>query len=79
MSIKSNVRDSERRKKRLIIPMFYFFAEITMVWLVLSLIQLKFNFFVWHTWAILIFMVVLLYSIAKTVHIYKRQKNLSYR
>jgi membrane protein YdbS with pleckstrin-like domain len=75
MSIHRNIRDSERRKKRLIVPAFYFLVEMTLMWLILSLIQLKFNLFTWDTWAIFVFVLVVLYGIAKTIHIYKRQKD----
>jgi len=77
MSLNRNVRDSERRKKRLIAPMFYFLTEMTLVWLVLSLIQLEFSVLEWSTWAIIIFFVIIIYSIAKTIHIYQRQKDYS--
>jgi len=75
MEVRENMRDSERRKKRVLVPAFYFLAEMMVLWLVLSLIQLKFNPLIWNTWAIFIFMLVVSYSIAKTIHVYRRQKN----
>ena len=41
----------------------------------LSLIQLEFSIGEWEVWAILVFILGMLYSIAKTVHIFQRQKD----
>lgn len=70
---KTHVRDAERRRKRIIIPIIYFVAETILVWLVLALIQLNFNMFEWSVWGLGIFLVVLIYSITKTVNIFQRQ------
>jgi len=70
LSLKSN----ERRRKRILTPIIYFLAEIIALWLSLSLIQLEFNVKNWAIWAIIIFIVGIVYSLIKTVHIYKRQK-----
>lgn len=69
------LKDNERREKRLIVPIIYLLAEITVFWLVLSLIQLKFDLLEWSVWAIIIFILGIVYSIIKTVHIYERQKD----
>ena len=65
----------ERRKKRMFIPALYFIAEMVLVWLVLSIIQVNFDILEWSLWSIIIFTLAMAYSLAKTVHIYKRQKN----
>lgn len=65
----------ERRRKRMITPLVYCLVELTFFWLVLSLIQVEFSFFSWEYWAIGIFILCLMYSIAKTVHVYNRQKD----
>ena len=70
-----SLKHNERRRKRLITPIIYFLAEIIFYWLALSLIQLEFNFINWDIWAILIIIVTSIYSVMKTVHIYKRQKD----
>ena len=72
---KTDVRDSERRRKRLIIPMVYMLVEIVCLWLILALIQVKFNMLEWNFWALAIFILGSVYSIFKTIHIYKRQKD----
>lgn len=72
---KTHVRDSERRRKRTIIPIVYFFAEGLLVWLALALVQLNFNMFKWNFWAIGIFIVGAIYSIIKTKNVYERQKD----
>jgi len=70
-----NKRGVERRRKRFILPIIYFLAEIIFLGLILALIQMKFNMFEWSFWAIGIFIVGGTYSIIKTIHIYKRQRD----
>ena len=65
----------ERRKKRLFIPTLYFIMEMLFIWLVLSLIQLKFDLRDWEIWSMGVFVLFGIYSFSKTVHVYKRQKN----
>ncbi len=69
------IRTVERRRKRIFIPIVYFMAEITAVWLVLTLIELNFNILEWSIWTILVFILALSYSALKTVHVYNRQKD----
>ena len=69
------IRTVERRRKRIFIPIVYFMAEVTAVWLVLTLIELNFNILEWSIWTILVFILVLSYSALKTVHVYNRQKD----
>jgi len=47
LEYKNHQRGIERRRKRLVLPMIYFLAEIIFLWLVLALIQVKFNMFDW--------------------------------
>jgi len=65
----------ERRRKRMLIPAIYFVAEVVLAWLILSLIQLNFNFTEWSIWGLLIFIISVLYSTFKTIHVYRRQKS----
>ena len=65
----------ERRKKRLVIPMVYFILEIIFVWLVLSLIQLKFDPRDWAIWSVGVFILFGAYAFSKTLQVYQRQKN----
>ena len=69
------VRTSERRRKRMFIPIMYFIAEVTVVWLILTLIQLNFNILEWSIWSIIAFIMAISYSALKTVHVYERQKD----
>jgi len=66
---------NERRKKRLVTPLVYFLAEVVMYWLVLSLMQEEFNIRSWQGWSVALLVLLTAYSIAKTVHVYKRQKD----
>jgi len=65
----------ERRKKRMFIPAIYFIAEVTLSWLVLSLVQLNFNINTWNIWSLLVFIPAVLYSMFKTIHVYRRQRD----
>ena len=65
----------ERRKKRMVIPIIYFLAETTLAWLILSLIQVDFNIQNWSIWSMIILLFSVLYSISKTIHVYRRQKD----
>ncbi len=65
----------ERRRKRVLLPAIYFLAEVILVWLILSLIQLNFYFYEWSIWSLFIFFVSVIYSTFKTIHIYRRQRN----
>ena len=69
------IRRDERRRKRVFIPIIYFIAEITVAWLVLTLVQLNFNILEWSVWSIILFVMVVSYSVLKTVHVYERQKD----
>ena len=69
-----DVRTGERRKKRMIVPMVYFMGEVTLFLLILSLIEMNFNVLEWNILSILVFVVAVLYSILKTIHVYRRQR-----
>jgi L-asparagine transporter-like permease len=65
----------ERRKKRMIVPVIYLILEMVFIWLVLSLIQLKFDFREWAIWSMVIFIIWGVYAFSKTWDVYNRQKN----
>jgi len=71
----TKLREAERRRKRLFLPIIYLIAEIVLAWLVLSLVQLEFDPSKWSIWAVVLFIIGIVYSIAKTLHVYKRQKD----
>lgn len=71
----TKLREAERRRKRLFLPIIYLIAEVVLAWLVLSLVQLEFDPSKWSIWAVVLFMIGLVYSITKTVHVFQRQKD----
>lgn len=71
----TKLREAERRRKRLFLPIIYLIAEVVLAWLVLSLVQLEFDPSKWSIWAVVLFMIGLVYSISKTVHVFQRQKD----
>jgi hypothetical protein len=66
----------EKRRKRYITPMIYLFAQLTLVWIVLSVVNISFDIQKWATWSYGVFFVIFTYLAYKTFHIYKRQKDL---
>jgi len=66
----------ERRRNRLIAPLIYFFAELILAWLILSIINFSFDIMAWASWSYIALFILFLYSANKTSKIYKRQKNL---
>ena len=72
-----DVRVGERRKKRMVIPIIYFMAEVVLVWLIFTLIEMNFNVAEWNVLSILVFVTAVLYSTFKTVHVYRRQREYS--
>lgn len=75
MEINIQSKIQERRKKRLITPAFYFFAEMVFIWLVLSLIQLDFNIVRWEVWSYIVLVLFVVYAFVKMLHVYQRQKD----
>jgi hypothetical protein len=73
MNVSSKIR--ERRKKRFIIPALYFLAEMVLAWLVLALVQVNFDIKNWSLWSLVVISIFMVYSLSKTIHVYKRQKN----
>jgi hypothetical protein len=76
MSAYNGNRQQERRRNRLFTPLIYFFAELTLAWLILSIINFSFNITVWAKWSYLALFIVSLYSLKKTLRVYRRQKKL---
>jgi len=65
----------EKRKKHYITPTLYLLAEISLAWLILSLVMLNFNVTQWSMWGKIALLLATGYSTAKTIKIYRRQKN----
>jgi len=72
-----HARVGERRKKRMVVPIIYFMAEVVLVWLIFTLIEMNFNVTEWNVLSILVFVTAVLYSTFKTIHIYRRQREYS--
>lgn len=67
-------KNRERRRKRLLTPVVYLIVELIFIWLLLSLIQLSFDFQSWAIWSYVVGMVLSVYAVAKMLYIYHRQK-----
>jgi|GEM_PF-2206412 len=76
MKIDNGNNRQERRKKRVVIPIVYFLAEITLGWLILSIVNLSFYIKQWTVWSYSVMIIIFLYSLSKTFMVYKRQKKL---
>jgi len=75
MKIYNGENNQERRRKHYITPIIYFLAELSFIWIILSVIEISFNIGEWRTWAIVAFSVGAIYPAYKTITIFIRQKN----
>ena len=67
----------ERRKKRAFIPLIYFLSELIFTWLIISIINLSFNLFLWASWSYIALITIFFHTAYKTYTVYKRQEDLS--
>ncbi len=74
MKIYNGEDRQERRRKRYITPILYSLAEITLAWLIISIIMIDFDINRWTIWGKLILSIATIYSLYKMVKIYRRQK-----
>lgn len=75
MKINKGEYTFDRRRKRIFLPLLYMLAEVTLVWLILSIINFSFEIQTWSTWSHIVFLLLFTYSGYKTSKIYERQKN----
>ena len=75
MKIDNGQYISERRRKRTFTPAIYMLAELTLVWLILSLFNASFQVQTWDIISRIILLCAFLYSGYKTYLVYVRQKN----
>ncbi|HHH51312.1 MAG TPA: hypothetical protein ENK76_02955 [Campylobacterales bacterium] len=69
-------KTQERRRKRVFAPILYFILELTLAWILLSIINVSFDIFSWASWSYGAWFGLFLYWAYKTYLIYERQKNL---
>ncbi len=74
MKINNGNNRQERRRKRTFTPAIYFIAELTLGWIVISIVNLSFDIQIWKGVSHIVFLAIFAYSGYKTHHIYKRQK-----
>ncbi len=75
MRIYNGEDKQERRRKHYITPIIFLLAELTIVWLIISIIMVDFNIERWNTFAKIIILIFGIFFIGKTFKIYARQKN----
>jgi len=75
MKIYNGEEKHERRRKHYITPIIYFLAEVSFIWILLSVVQISFDILEWQTWAVVVLGVGAIYPAYKTIKIFKRQKN----
>ncbi len=71
----NKLKVNERRRNRKIVPFVFFLGELFFAWLVLAIIEVDFNPARWNTWAVILLVMGVSYSIIKTIYIYNRQRN----
>ncbi len=64
----------EKRRKRFFTPIIYMLAEITLIWILLSVVNLSFEIMRWEIWSYILWGFTTLYSAYKTYFIFDRQK-----
>ena len=67
--------NQERRHKHYITPIIYFLAEVSFIWIILSVVEISFNIVEWRALAIIALIVGAIYPAYKTVNIFIRQRN----
>ena len=75
MKINKGQYISERRRKRTFTPAIYMLAELTLVWLILSIFNVSFQVQTWNLISHIILSCTVIYSGYKTYLVYDRQKN----
>ena len=75
MSIENGEDRQEKRRKHYITPIIYFLAELSFIWIILSVIEISFDIREWREWAIIAFAIGAIYPAYKTVRVFIRQKN----
>jgi len=75
MKINNGKYKFEQRRKRYLTPMVYMFAELTFMWILLSVVNVSFEITTWKSWSYGVFLIAFAYSTYKTVGIYDRQKD----
>jgi len=74
MRIDRQGRVRERRKKRRFIPVLYFISELVVVGLGLVIWEMSFNIQLWSIGSYIVFGLVFIYGLVKTLHVYGRQR-----
>lgn len=64
----------EKRRKRIFTPAIYMFAEVTLAWIILSILNISFEIQTWEMWSHFILLFAFSYSAYKTFLILDRQK-----
>jgi len=64
----------EKRRKRTFAPLIYMFAEVTLAWIILSVINVSFQVQTWELWSHIVLLFAFMYSGYKTFVVLDRQK-----
>jgi predicted membrane-bound dolichyl-phosphate-mannose-protein mannosyltransferase len=74
MKIDNGKYKFEKRRKRFFTPIIYMFAEVILVWILLSIANVSFQIQTWETWSYIILVFAFIYSGNKTYFIFDRQR-----
>ena len=74
MKIDNGKYTFEKRRKRTFTPIIYMFAELTLAWIILSVINVSFQVQTWEMWSHIALLFVFIYSGYKTFVDINRQK-----
>ena len=74
MKIDNGKHQFEKRRKRTFTPIIYMFSEVTLAWILLSVVNISFDIQMWEVWSHLVLVLVFMYSGYKTHLVFERQK-----
>ena len=75
MRIYNGEDQQEKRRKHYVTPIIYFLAEVSFIWIMLSVIEITFDISKWGTWAVVALAIGAIYPAYKTVNVFIRQKS----
>lgn len=74
MKIDNGKHKFEKRRKRFFTPIIYMFAEVTLAWILLSVVNVSFQIQTWEIWGHIFLLFAFIYSGYKTYLVFDRQK-----
>jgi len=75
MLIDNGENKQEKRRKHYMTPIIYFLAELSFLWILISVIEITFDIREWKRWAMVALAMGAIYPAYKMLRVFIRQKN----